>query len=124
MDIRIDITKEFHKELARFSPEEQSIIKTKLNYLIEIIKSGNSTSQILYRSHKVQLAGNLESSLYILKVNKDIRIILTSEKDPLFNEHILTLFKIVRRGDLEKSFKGITESLYQSLINRKGEKNG
>lgn len=124
MDVRIDISKGFDKDLGRFSSQEQFVVKNKLNYLIDVIKSGTSSNQLLYRLHKIQLIGNLESSLYILKVNKDIRIILTSESDPLFDEHILTLLKIVRHGDLDKSFKSITESLYQSLINRKGEENG
>jgi len=123
MEVRINITKGFEKDLGKLTSQEQSAIKKKLNYLIELIRSGNSTSSHLYRLHKIHLIEKLESSLYIFKVNKDIRIILTSENDPLFDEHLLTLLKVVRHKDLEKSFKSVSESIYQSLIH-KGENNG
>ena len=123
MEVRIDITKAFEKDLGKFSTQEQSAISKKINHLIELIRSENSTSSHLYRLHKINLIENLESSLYIFKVNKDIRIILTSENDPLFDEHLLTLLKIVRHKDLEKSFKSVSESIYQSLIHKE-ENNG
>ena len=123
MEVRINITKGFEKDLGKLTSQEQSTVKKKLNYLIELIRSGNSTSSHLYRLHKIHLIEKLESSLYIFKVNKDIRIILTSENDPLFDEHLLTLLKVVRHKDLEKSFKSVSESIYQSLIHKE-ENNG
>jgi len=63
------------------------------------------------------LTGDDESSLYALRVNKDIRIILTVDDDPLFDQILITLLHVVRHSNLNKVFNGIAESIYQNTLN-------
>jgi mRNA-degrading endonuclease YafQ of YafQ-DinJ toxin-antitoxin module len=124
IDVRIDIDKKFDKDLKKLTSVEKSMIEKKINLIIDLIRAEQSTSQHLSKIHKFHFGADMDSSLYVLRVNKDLRIILTSEEDPLFNEHILTLLRVVRHDDLDKTFKGIGESLFQSFLNRGGQENG
>ncbi len=57
----------------------------------------------------------LESSLYVLRVSPQIRVILTIEADPLFDQKVITLFRVVKHDDMERAFNSIAESLYQQF---------
>lgn len=124
MDVRIDIEKKFDKDIKKLSSLDQTVISKKINQLVDLLKEEKNTSTYLYKIHKFSIGGNLDSSLYVLKINKDLRIILTSEEDPLFNEHILTLLRVVRHDDLDKIFRGISESFNQSFLFKGGKENG
>ena len=123
MEILIEITKSFEKDLKRLSQNEQEKIKEKINLLVDILRETGSHRQ-LYRLHKIQLPFNLTSSLFVYKIDLHFRTILTFENDPLFNQTVLTLFRVVRHKDLEKSFKSVADSLYQNLYNSKDEADG
>lgn len=124
MDVRIDIDKKFDKDLKKLSAKDNDTIAKKLNHLIELIRTGQNTSSRLFKLHKIHFQENLDSSLYVFKVNTDLRILLTSEEDPLFDEHILTLLRVVHHKDLEKIYSGLAQSLYQSFINKRNDLNG
>ncbi|WP_170181382.1 hypothetical protein [Chlorobaculum thiosulfatiphilum] len=40
---------------------------------------------------------------------------MTIEEDPLFDQKIVTLFRVVKRDHMERAFNSIAESLYQQL---------
>jgi hypothetical protein len=42
-------------------------------------------------------------------------VILAIDEDPIFEQIILTLFRVFKHGDLEKVYKSIAESLYQEF---------
>lgn len=124
MDVRINIDKRFEKDLKPLTLKDNEAIKKRVNLLIDIIRTGQNPSRYLNALHRVRLSDNLEGSLYTFKVTQNLRIILTSEQDPLFGEHILTLLRVVRHSEQEKSFKSMEESLYQSFLNRNTRDNG
>jgi len=119
MDVRIDIDKKFDKDLKKISSKDNETIAKKINILIGLIRNDQDTSKHLLKLHKIQFSENLDSSLYVFKVNNKLRILLTSEEDPLFDEHILTLLRIAHHKDLNRLYSGLAESLYQSFINKK-----
>jgi mRNA-degrading endonuclease YafQ of YafQ-DinJ toxin-antitoxin module len=123
MDILIEITKSFEKDLKKLSQKDQEKIKEKINFLVDTFQETGNVRQ-LYRLHKIQMPPNLSSSLFVYKIDLHLRTILTFENDPLFNQTVLTLFRVVRHGDLEKTFKSVADSLYQNLFNSKDEANG
>jgi hypothetical protein len=63
------------------------------------------------------LPNDLSSSLFVFKIDVQLRAILTFEKDPLFNQSIITLLRVVNHDDLDKTFKSVSESLYQDMVN-------
>jgi mRNA-degrading endonuclease YafQ of YafQ-DinJ toxin-antitoxin module len=123
MDILVEITDSFDKDLKHFSPSEKNKIKQKLNDLISKARETKNLRH-LYRLHKVPLQNNLSSSLFIFKIDLQLRAILTFENDPLFNQSILTLYRVIRHRDLDKTFKSVSESLYQNMFNSKTKKDG
>ena len=121
MDVQIDITKDFEKDLKKMTKSDNQMISKKINYLIEQIRNDQSIGRNLYRLHKVSPIGNLDSSLYLLKINKTIRAIVTFEDDPLFDQKIITLVRVAHHDKIEKIFKGIQESFYQSFLRQRRE---
>lgn len=120
MNVLIEITKSFDKDIKNLSQLEQDKVKQRINSLIESFRVTGRIRE-LYRIRKIRLPLNLTSSLFICKIDVELRMILTFEDDPLFSRKILTLFHLVKRKDLDKSFKSIEESLYQDLLNSKNE---
>ena len=124
MDVRINIDKKFDKDTRRLSGVEMKTLKQKVNLLVDLVRGGLDTSAHLSKLYSYSFGMDLDSSLYVMKINKTLRLVLTSEEDPLFNEYILTLMRVVKLDDLDKVFKGIAESLNQQFLNKGGRKNG
>jgi mRNA-degrading endonuclease RelE of RelBE toxin-antitoxin system len=117
MNLNFESTNKFEKELKRFDPTVQTRIIKKLNQYCHLLPSAPSA----FYKHacqplKLALTGDNESTLYALKVSRDIRIIMMIDEDPLFDQIIITLLHVVRRSGLNKVFKGMAESIYQSHL--------
>jgi len=61
------------------------------------------------------LKGGLDSSLYLVKVDEDNRMIATVDDDPIFDKVSLTLFRLVNNKDAERVYKEVGEELYKSI---------
>lgn len=126
--IRFESTKKFEKELEKFQSKEKNRIILKLNQYSQLLESDTGDFyKHAYQPVKLKLVGDNESSLYALRVGPDIRIIMTVDEDPLFDQVIITLLHVVRHSKLDKVFKGIAESIYQNALNSdndKGSSNG
>jgi hypothetical protein len=128
MDVRVDIEKNFDRDVKKLPLLEQTMIEQKVNQLIERLKAGPKDktslrlSKLKMKNPLVQMG--MDSSLYVLKIHKDLRVILTSEADPLFDEHILTLLNVVSVKELESVFNGLAESFSQSFLNGRRQNHG
>ncbi|OBU21864.1 hypothetical protein [Photobacterium aquimaris] len=116
MELLFESTKVFEKEISKFPNKTKEKIICKLNYYCSLLESDSSTFYgKVYKP--IKFKGCSESSLYALRIDHDIRIILTVDEDPIFEQVIITLLHVVRHSSLEKTFKGIAESLYQKHLN-------
>jgi len=79
------------------------------------------STQHVYCPHKVVLPEGLDSSLYVLWVSPQLRVILTIEEDPLFEQKIVTLFRAVKHDEIDRAFNSIAESLYQQMRSMEGD---
>ena len=70
------------------------------------------------RPPSVQLKGGFTSSLYSLRADRDVRIIMAVDDDPVFAQTMVTLFRVVPHGELEQSFRSIARMLYRNPIQR------
>ena len=114
MEVKTITTKNFEKNLKKFSNQEQTIIEKKMDFLVDLKSRGESAGHYLQKLHAAgsgDLSGN---SIYSLRVNKEIRILLTSESKAPSNEHTVTFLAVIHLKDLDKALNGISESLYQS----------
>jgi mRNA-degrading endonuclease RelE of RelBE toxin-antitoxin system len=116
MNTEFDITRHFEKDLKHFSKENQHRIADSINEYTPVFdtEQGDSTQHI-YQPCKVQLSEGLDSSLYVLRVNPKIRVLLTIEDDPLFDRKLVTLIRVVNHDKLDNAFNAIVDALYKNL---------
>jgi mRNA-degrading endonuclease RelE of RelBE toxin-antitoxin system len=117
MDLLVEVSNNFEKELKKFSPIEQDLIARKINDYCKLFRDApKQFYRNAYRPFNIKLLHKYESTLYVLRINEDIRVILAADEDPLFEQFIITLFHVVRRSSLDKAYKNIAKSLYKGLI--------
>lgn len=127
MNLVFESTKKFEKDIAELPKREAERVISRLNQNCSLLKQEPAAFyRTVHRPIIPQLTNGMESTLYSMRVGRDIRILLTIDEDPLFDQVIVTLLRLVRHKDLEKAFKSIAESLYQSALTdfSKGEDHG
>ncbi|MEA5448155.1 hypothetical protein VB780_06205 [Leptolyngbya sp. CCNP1308] len=116
MDILIESTKGFEKDLDRLSDDERTIAVETINAYAALFSTQKAYA---YRKlHRLTLDAELngyESSLYTLKVSQKLRVILTVDEDPIFNQIIFTLFRVVNLVDVHMTYQAVAGSLYQEI---------
>ncbi|RFP14704.1 MULTISPECIES: hypothetical protein [unclassified Duganella] len=119
MDIRFDITAGFDADLVKFSASDRKLIAAKLNrYSAMLDESGSVPSSRFFRRHTVVLPGALESSLYSLRINERIHVVLTMEHDPVFERVVWTLLRVVSRSGFDQAIESAIDLLYPDLSAR------
>lgn len=122
MDVLIESTKNFEKDLDKLSKDERAITVKKINDCASLFPNNKSDG---YRKlRRIPLLSGLngyDSSLYTLKVSQKLRAILTVDEDPIFGQVIFTLFRVINHDDLGKAYQGIAESLYQEILHHEQE---
>ena len=122
MDVLIESTRSFEKDLDRLSNEEKAITVKKINDCASLFPS--QKADVYRKLRSLPLLSGLngyESSLYTLKVSQKLRVILAVDEDPIFGQVIFTLFRVVKHDDLDKAYQGIAESLYQEILHHNRE---
>jgi mRNA-degrading endonuclease RelE of RelBE toxin-antitoxin system len=117
MELLFESTKNFEKELSKFPDSNKKKIVEKLNNHCALLESDERSPFFKKAYRPINFKGSTDSTLYALKLDRDIRVILTVDDDPIFEQIIITLLHVVRHSSLDKVFKGIAESLYQKRLN-------
>ena len=116
MDVLIESTKGFEKDIAKLSEDEKAAAIAKINDCASLFPTQKAN---FYRKvRRLRLPLNLngyESSLYTLTVSRTLRLILAVDEDPIFGQVIFTLFRAVKQDELERAYQNVAESLYQDL---------
>lgn len=116
MDILIESTKEFEQDLEKFSNTEKFKIIKKLNRYVELL---SENKKLIYQNstqlREIRLNENYDSSIYSLRINEKIRIILTIDDDPIFERILITLFRVVKPEEAPKAYNSVAETLYQDF---------
>lgn len=120
MDILIESTKRFESDIQNLTERERDAVTKEINRCAEFFETRpDAFYHKLHRSYPLLGTLGAESSLYKLKASLNLRVILAVDNDPIFEQIIITLFRVVKRGDFEKAYEGVAESLYQDFINNK-----
>jgi hypothetical protein len=122
VDVLIESTRSFEKDLGRLSAEEKAATVKKINDCASLFLT--KKADIYRKLHRLALPLDIngyESSLYTLRVSQKLRVILTVDEDPIFGQVIFTLFRVVKHDDLDKAYKSVAESLYQELLHHNQE---
>lgn len=115
MELIFNSTRQFEKDLERFPDNDRRRIIERINHHTDSITKGLARTGDIFRPVKIHIKGD-KSSLFTMRVTRDIRVIFTFDEDPLFEQRIVTLLRVVRHDDLEKAFRGIAQSLYQNAL--------
>ncbi|MCA1993053.1 MAG: hypothetical protein LDL41_13605 [Coleofasciculus sp. S288] len=122
VDVLIESTKGFEKDVARLSEADKAAAIQKINDCASLFPT--QKADVYRKLRRLPLPSSLngyESSLYTLRVSQKLRVVLAVDEDPIFGQVIFTLFRAVKHDDLDKAYKGVAESLYQELLHHNQE---
>ncbi|MFN6518269.1 MAG: hypothetical protein RMY29_027805 [Nostoc sp. CreGUA01] len=122
MDVLIESTRSFEKDIASLSEDEKAAVVNKINDCASLFPT--QKADVYRKLRRLPLLSDIngyESSLYTLKVSQKLRVILAVDEDPIFGQVIFTLFRVVKHDDLDKAYKGVADSLYQGLLHHNRE---
>ena len=116
MDILIESTKEFEKDLAKLSEAEKAAALAKINDCASLFTTQKANFYRKLRRLHLPLNLNGYESLYALRIYKTLRVILAVDEDPIFGQVIFTLF----RSQTRRTRKSISECsrIFISRIDR------
>ena len=121
MEVRIDIEQHFEEDTNYLAPWENTVIEVGINMLIKLLGTESDINPLLSKIDAKDIYEDLDSSLRVFRIetldNDSLNIVLTSENDPLFNQHILTLFRVVRDNEVADASKNILETLSKEFSN-------
>jgi hypothetical protein len=122
MDILIESTRGFERDIDKLSEEQKAATIRKINDCASLFPIQKAdVYRKLHRLPLISVINGYESSLYTFKVSYKLTVILTVDEDPIFGQVIFTLFRVVKHDDLDKAYKSVAESLYQDLLHRDRE---
>lgn len=106
----------FEKDLQQFDTCLQEKIAQRVNEIAQAFIEDRRVFALQARKpYNLQLSNGFDSSLYSVVVEPDLRVILTVDDDPLFEQTIVTLLRVVKRPDLYNAYTAVAKSLYQNL---------
>lgn len=122
MDVLIESTKSFEKNLDKLSEDDKGMTIKKINDCASLFQNQKSDAYRKLRRIPLLLGvNNYDLSLYTLTVSRKLRVILAVDEDPIFGQVIFTLFRVVKCDELVKAYQSIAESLYQEILHYRRE---
>ncbi len=117
MNILIESTAIFEQDLRRLSQDRKNKIIGEINNFVNLISDGkfNGFHKLYGIPHILDL-GEYDSSLYVLRVSGELEIVLAIDEDPIFNQTILSLFRLTDSIKITEVYQEIAAHLYQDLI--------
>jgi Txe/YoeB family toxin of Txe-Axe toxin-antitoxin module len=117
MEILIESTKDFEKDLEKFTNIEKFKVIKEMNRYFQLLSSENKESfyENSEQFRNIKLNHFYDSTIYSLKINDEQRIILTIDDDPIFGCILVTLFRLVNRDEAHKAYNAVAEIIYQDF---------
>lgn len=116
MELEFDITQSFNQDIARLSSSQRENIEKQINIVSQSLLNGKTAfkenSSIPYIFN---LKGGLDSSLFLIRVDADNRMVAAVDEDPIFDKISLTLFRLVNKDKAEIVYKEVGEEIYSKL---------
>ncbi len=116
MEIEFDITQPFNEDVSKLSDLQREKVTNQINKISQSLLNGQTAfkenSSIPYIFN---LKGGLDSSLFLIRVDQDKRVVAAVDEDPIFNKISLTLFRLIDNNQAENVYKEVGEALYSKL---------
>jgi mRNA-degrading endonuclease RelE of RelBE toxin-antitoxin system len=116
MELLFESTQQFERDLEELSKKERATVIRRINLFATQYPNRQSSdyAKLEQPPFSFDLKG-YDSSLYVLRVSPTLRLILAIDEDPIFEQIIFTLFRVVNREKCDRAYTSIAESLYQEL---------
>ena len=116
MDILIESTKQFERDLNQLSAKNQSAVIEKINdFASRLITQKDSVYRQLYQRPLGFDLNGYDSSLYTFRIADEFGVILAIDEDPIFDQVVFTLFRVVDCEKFDQAYESLAESLYRDL---------
>ncbi|NET48162.1 MAG: hypothetical protein F6K09_05435 [Merismopedia sp. SIO2A8] len=124
MKVFIEETIEFASDLDGLELNEKAAVIQSIEQLVSSISCSETNPEAVchtslaqeFRSPELLLdLGDYNASLFIFNVTDSLTLILSIDDDPIFEQHILTLFRAVELSQVEQVYQAVATSLYQAL---------
>lgn len=123
MKLVFESTERFEEEISFFKNEQRLLIVNKINKCFNLLLSNPQKfySRVEQPFH-FQLRNDYEFSLYVLTVSDNLGIIFTVDEDPIFEQIIITLFRLVETNEAGKAYQEVGNLLYHDFLLEKSKK--
>jgi len=116
MNLEFLITEAFDNDIKKLPEAQQNKIKDEINHVSGSLLNGRSSfMEKASMPYIFSLKGGLDSSLYVVKVDEDKKMVVAVDDDPIFNKVSLTMYRLVDENDAEQIYKEVGEQLYKSI---------
>lgn len=120
MDILIESTEKFEKDIGKLSELDKLKIIEKINYSASLLRTQRCEHHRGLRKLRLpSIPRDYDSSVYMLRVSQKLRVILAIDEDPIFEQTIFTLFRAVDHDNMETALEDIGLALYQEPYHRR-----
>lgn len=110
------ITESFDNDIKKLPEAQQNRIKDEINHVSGSLLNGRSSfMEKASMPYVFSLKGGLDSSLYVVKVDEDKKMVVAVDDDPIFNKVLLTMYRPVDENDAGQIYKEVGEQLYKSI---------
>ena len=114
MHLLFNSTESFEKDLQPLDASAQQGIVHRLNQIAPaFVEDKKAFARHARKPYKVQLGDGYDSSLYAVRIAPDLHAVLAVDDDPLFDQVIMTLIRVVNHADLKEAYGLAAKSLYQ-----------
>lgn len=116
-------TEAFEADVARLAARERSRITDEINARsLLLLTDRDQFDRGISRPFAPRLARGLDSTLFVMRIDRDLRVIFALDDDPLFGRIALTLLRLVRRHGVDDAYREVVVDLYRGLeIGGQGE---
>ncbi len=122
MTLLFQSTEEFEQDLQQVdTPTRQRIVHCLNQVAQAFVEDKKAFARHARKPYRVKLGEGYDSSLYAIRVDFDLHAILTVDDDPLFDQVIITLIRVVNPADLKETYGLAAQALYQDLNGSKAK---
>lgn len=113
MDIIINSTRQFEKDLKRVPIKTRRQVLHRINYLS---KSARGKKDINLPTFKTSLIHGLHGLLYIFKIDRNYRAIISIDNDEILSRKTITLYMLVNPDNLKTSLTLVSKLIYRDIL--------
>ncbi len=106
-------TQAFLNDFQSLPPEQMTELATELNDCCQRLLYDPAEFRLRVEYVRTPLAGGLDSSMVVLTLSNDYKVIFTVDEDPVFEQLAITLFRVLPESQYAAAKDELTRVLYE-----------